>query len=355
MCSLIFWAERYPGFIGDSETFSYGCLAVIFSFLQPFFRRTFCFRLFCLFADLFLIRLFLTPVLHLRFGTETNALEDNIMRTRIITAVIAILAFIPVCYFSDTFIFTLFCCLISWLALYEMLGCIGTRKKWFLSIPVMIVGILMPFIARRIGNCDEVFKYIFFISFVMITWSFTCATFSKGRIPVDSAALTAATTIYISFGMSSIVLLRYMENGKYIYLLAFVLPWMSDTFAYFGGFLLGKHKLIPDVSPKKTVEGCIAGILGSGLTAVLYGVILAGALGVYPTYLELFIVGMIVSLLSQTGDLIASLIKRHFGIKDYGFILPGHGGILDRFDSILLAAPALYFVCELLPGINPFI
>ena len=64
---------------------------------------------------------------------------------------------------------------------------------------------------------------------------------------------------------------------------------------------------------------------------------------------------MIVSLLSQTGDLIASLIKRHFGIKDYGFILPGHGGILDRFDSILLAAPALYFVCELLPGINPFI
>lgn len=277
------------------------------------------------------------------------------MRTRIITAVIAIAAFIPVLYFSDTFIFTLFCCLISLIALYEMIGCIGTRKKWFLSIPVMLISVIMPLISRLLGNDGQTFKYIFLLSFFIITWSFVCATFSKGRIPVDSAALTAATTVYIAFGVSSILLLRYMENGKYIYLLAFVLPWMSDTFAYFGGFLLGKHKLIPDVSPKKTIEGCISGILGSGLTAVLYGVILSSALDVHPTYFELFIVGMIVSLLSQTGDLIASLIKRHFGIKDYGFILPGHGGILDRFDSILLAAPALYFVCELLPGINPFV
>lgn len=289
-------------------------------------------------------------------SVKLSALEDNIiMRTRIITAVIAIAAFIPVLYFSDTFVFTLFCCLISLMALYEMLGCIGTRKKWFLSIPVMMIGLIMPLSARYIGNCDAVFKYIFLISFFVITWSFVCSTFSKGRIPVDQAALTAATTIYIAFGVSSILLLRYMENGKYIYLLSFVLPWMSDTFAYFGGFLFGKHKLIPDVSPKKTVEGCIAGIIGSGLTAVLYGVILSNALNVHPTYFELFIVGMIVSLLSQTGDLIASLIKRHFEIKDYGFILPGHGGILDRFDSILLAAPALYFVCELLPWINPFV
>ena len=273
------------------------------------------------------------------------------MLTRIITAVIAIAIMIPILYFSDTFIFTVFCCLVSAIAVFEMLGCVGTRKKWFVSIPMMCAGIGLPLLARYGGGDKEFFRYVFLISLLVIIWDFTCATFSKGHISPESIALTATMTIYISFGISSISLLRDMENGNYIYLLAFLLPWMSDSFAYFGGYLFGKHKLIPDVSPKKTIEGCVAGIIGSGITAVVYGIALKGMFHQNVTHLDLFIVGMVVSVLSQIGDLIASLLKRRFDIKDYGKILPGHGGIMDRFDSILLAAPALYFVID---WINPF-
>ncbi len=274
------------------------------------------------------------------------------MLTRILTAVVAVAIMIPILYYSATPVFTVFLCFISAIAVYEMLGVLGTRKKWFVSVPMMLAGICFPAYARHGGGTDRFFRFVFLISLVIIIWNLSCATFSRGRISLESVALTATMTIYITFGISSIALLRDMENGKYVYLLAFLLPWMSDTFAYFIGVLFGKHKLIPDVSPKKSVEGCIAGIIGSGLSAVVYGVIVNGIYHINATHLELFAVGMIVSVLAQIGDLIASVIKRRFNVKDYGKILPGHGGIMDRFDSILLAAPALYFALDLF---HPFI
>lgn len=274
------------------------------------------------------------------------------MLTRILTAVVAVAIMIPILYYSATPVFTVFLCFISAIAVYEMLGVLGTRKKWFVSVPMMLAGICFPAYARHGGGTDRFFRFVFLISLVIIIWNLSCATFSRGRISLESVALTATMTIYITFGISSIALLRDMGNGKYVYLLAFLLPWMSDTFAYFIGVLFGKHKLIPDVSPKKSVEGCIAGIIGSGLSAVVYGVIVNGIYHINATHLELFAVGMIVSVLAQIGDLIASVIKRRFNVKDYGKILPGHGGIMDRFDSILLAAPALYFALDLF---HPFI
>ena len=148
--------------------------------------------------------------------------------------------------------------------------------------------------------------------------------------------------------------MRYTSNGKYIYLLVFIGPWVSDTFAYFCGRLFGRHKLIPEVSPKKTVEGSIGGILFTALGCVIYGVIINTMLDspVSLTYGSLAVTGAIVSVISQIGDLAASLIKRNYGIKDYGFIFPGHGGVLDRFDSVLLTAPILLIVSSLLIDSN---
>ena len=114
--------------------------------------------------------------------------------------------------------------------------------------------------------------------------------------------------------------------------------------AYFGGCLLGKHKLIPEVSPKKTVEGAVCGTIGAALIALLYGWIVSLLSDLEPSYLLLFISGILVSVLAQCGDLIMSLVKREHGIKDYGRLFPGHGGVLDRFDSVLISAPALYFI-----------
>jgi phosphatidate cytidylyltransferase len=122
---------------------------------------------------------------------------------------------------------------------------------------------------------------------------------------------------------------------------------MTDIFAYFTGRFLGKHKLIPAVSPKKTVEGAIGGIVFCVGSVALYGFILERFFisGRNANYVVLAISAVFMSVVSQVGDLIMSVIKRHYGIKDYGKLLPGHGGILDRFDSVMAVSIMLAFIC----------
>ncbi|MBQ1982578.1 MAG: phosphatidate cytidylyltransferase, partial [Clostridia bacterium] len=143
--------------------------------------------------------------------------------------------------------------------------------------------------------------------------------------------------------------------GEYIYLLAFVGAWVPDTFAYFTGCLFGKHKLIPDVSPKKTVEGAIGGIVFCTIAFVVFALVYNRLLLGDPTEINalpvesfralpiwlMAIVGVLSAVVSMIGDLSMSVIKRHYGVKDYGKILPGHGGFLDRFDSVLAVAVIL--------------
>ena len=132
----------------------------------------------------------------------------------------------------------------------------------------------------------------------------------------------------------------FLRGNIYIWLI-FIIAFMTDTFAYFSGYLFGKHKLIPKVSPKKTIEGSIGGILGSTLMCIAFG---------YYFNIDLRVIiflGLFGSIVAQIGDLFASSIKRYVGIKDYGKLIPGHGGILDRFDSVILVAPFVYIVINL--------
>ena len=122
---------------------------------------------------------------------------------------------------------------------------------------------------------------------------------------------------------------------------------MSDTFAYFVGMLFGKHKLIEDVSPKKTIEGSIGGIFFCVVSFVVFGIIMDVFFDRSANILFLAISAVAVSVVSQIGDLIMSVIKRHYGIKDYGKLFPGHGGMLDRFDSILAVALVMSAICML--------
>ena len=148
--------------------------------------------------------------------------------------------------------------------------------------------------------------------------------------------------IFVISGFTSIVLVRSGRNGDEIYLLAFLGAWICDTFAYFTGNFFGKHKLIPAISPKKTVEGSIGGIIFTIAGFAIYGLIMNTCFEAHLSYLILCVYGLILSIVSQFGDLIASSIKRQYDLKDYGFIFPGHGGVLDRFDGVLLVAPTLY-------------
>ena len=139
--------------------------------------------------------------------------------------------------------------------------------------------------------------------------------------------------------------MRRIPGGEYLFGMIFVAAWMTDTMAYFTGRLLGKHKLCPEISPKKTVEGSIGGIVFCALSFLLYGFIVHKISGLTPNYIMLFLSGVVLSAVSQIGDLAASLIKREHGVKDYGKLMPGHGGVMDRFDSILAVSPILLVLC----------
>ena len=117
---------------------------------------------------------------------------------------------------------------------------------------------------------------------------------------------------------------------------------MTDTFAYFSGYFFGKHKLCPEISPKKTVEGSIGGSLWSVGIVLVYGLLVDKQFGVEINYIKLGVLGVLIAIVSQIGDLTASVIKRKYGVKDYGTIFPGHGGVLDRLDSIIATAPLVY-------------
>ena len=149
---------------------------------------------------------------------------------------------------------------------------------------------------------------------------------------------------YIVVLLSCLYQVRMMENGVILVVLVFLSAWGCDTCAYCVGMLIGKHKMAPVLSPKKTIEGGIGGIVGAGLLGAILAVVTNQVTKVpYNPVIVYPIICMVGGAISQIGDLAASAIKRNFEVKDYGTLIPGHGGILDRFDSIIFTAPIIYF------------
>lgn len=157
---------------------------------------------------------------------------------------------------------------------------------------------------------------------------------------IDSA-VTVLGFVYVTVFFSFIPMVNYKPYGKYTLWLIFIASWLCDTTAYYVGRAFGKTKLCPEVSPKKTVEGSIGGLLGSAIACGIFGIIVSKYVPEIAIY-HYFIIGAICGVFCQFGDLVASSVKRYVGIKDYSHLIPGHGGILDRFDSILFAAVIVY-------------
>lgn len=140
-----------------------------------------------------------------------------------------------------------------------------------------------------------------------------------------------------------------MDHGKYLVLLAVLLTFITDAGAYFAGVFLGKHRGITKVSPNKSVEGYIGGFITGMVFAVLYGVVASKIAGDGVDLLSLALCGLFGALATEVGDLAFSFIKRQFGVKDYGHLLPGHGGMLDRFDSMIFCGPVVLFIVQCMP------
>lgn len=292
------------------------------------------------------------------------------MLKRIITAIVAILVLIPILVFSDTWIFPIAVTIVGLIAIYEIAGCVGIRKNLRLSIPTYIftavVTVLSSLYYMDIMEKETLLPILLTIGYIYLFYIFAITMFSCGTLKFSKSAELVGITLYVLIGFVSILMLRGLGSniivgateelcdsvsvkiGKYAYLLVFIGAWATDTGAYFIGVLFGKHKLIPAVSPKKTVEGAFGGILGCILGFAVYGCILDTLFHVEINYLPLILLAIPVAIVSQIGDLIASYLKRESGIKDFGSIFPGHGGIMDRFDSIIAVAPIIYATMLLL-------
>ena len=275
------------------------------------------------------------------------------MKTRIITAVVLLCIFVPVLWFSDTIVFPAVIGLISLVGVYEYLKCLGYGKNLFVLLPAFVMAALLPSFAHKASGISYILIVVAALSLYMF-YLFAYAVFCRGSEKYSSLSSAFTGVFYIVLAFVCLVIIRRMINGQYVYLLTFIGAWVTDTFAYFTGRFLGKHKLIPEVSPKKTVEGSIGGIAFCIGSYILFGYIVSIYANLSPNYLLLGIAALFVSVISQIGDLIFSLIKRENGIKDYGKLFPGHGGVLDRFDSVIPVSIVLLIVSSLSDKISFF-
>ena len=269
------------------------------------------------------------------------------MLKRILTAVVAMAVFLPVLYFSYTPAFAIVVSLCAAVAELEMLRCTALWRKWCLTVPLVLLALALPLAAAWPGIAMGVIGYALIAMIVTVLYAFAVMTFSKGSITFSDISVALTGGFYIIAAFTALSVLRYaVAMGEYLYLICFIGAWVTDTFAYFTGMLLGKHKLIPDVSPKKTVEGSVGGVVFCVLSMLLYGYIVSrltdGA--VVANYLVLGISGVLISVVSQIGDLLMSAIKRAYGVKDFGRLFPGHGGVLDRFDSVMAVSLVLFVI-----------
>ena len=268
------------------------------------------------------------------------------MLQRIITAIVAIILLIPVLWFSDTVIFPAAMALLIVIAMFEMFRCLGLHRSLVLTLPFYPAGAVMPFCIRYLrGNVALDYRDVaLLVMALLLIYILAVVVMSRNTVNFTHAATVFASALYITFSFCGIVYLRDFDN-QYIYLLVFIGSWITDTFTYFTGRLFGRHKLIPDISPKKTVEGSIGGIVFCVAAFVGYAYIIGIE---YIGVIWLVLSGIVVSIVSQIGDLSMSAIKRQHNIKDFGRVFPGHGGVLDRFDSVLAVSSVMTMIFAIL-------
>ncbi len=252
--------------------------------------------------------------------------------------------------FAPVWIFNLAVSLVCLIALYELYMSFKQETKWQIVLLDYIFAVLMmltPFITDY-GYQKGIFTFLLVTYLALL---FVCAIIWHRKIKFYDVISSFFMLIYAVLFLCHLMLVRSMENGAVLIFLPFLGAWMPDTFAYFTGKLFGKHKLIPDISPNKTVEGSVGAVLGCMLIFLIYGFVVENFTEWNVQYVPLLILSVLCGIFAQFGDLAASLIKRECQKKDFGNLIPGHGGILDRVDSLIFIAPLVYYFVLYFPVI----
>lgn len=269
------------------------------------------------------------------------------MRQRVLSGAVLAVFLAAVILFDQTFPLALniAVAIVSAAAVFELGKALGLEEKWVIFWPSLAAAAAVPFCSGR----------ILFLTYALYTLVICCAMLAcHEEISFKDVFVQYSMVVLIPCALHSLVLLRELNraHGMFYVLIAVFAAWTADMGAFFAGTFFGKHKLCPKISPKKTVEGAIGGLVANVAVTMLCGLFFRNVyhLGqVEVHYLPLFLIGFFGTFVSILGDLSFSLIKRSCHIKDFGQVIPGHGGILDRFDSVIFTAPFVYLLISFLP------
>lgn len=264
-------------------------------------------------------------------------------KTRLISGIILVIVLIATVGTGGNVLFGLLA-VVSLIGLTELYKVIEVQNK-LLGFAGYLATVAY-YVLLYTGNLQYMTLFtIVFLVLVMAVYVFTFPNYRSEQVMTVFFGV-----FYVAVMLSYIYQTRMLEDGDIVVWLIFLSSWGCDTCAYCAGMLLGKHKMAPKLSPKKSVEGGIGGVLGAALLGVLFALAVNQWAGAQARVLEYAIICGVGGMISQVGDLAASAIKRNHEIKDYGKLIPGHGGILDRFDSVIFTAPIIYYLTMALAG-----
>lgn len=267
------------------------------------------------------------------------------MKTRILAAVVLLPLLLLVVLAAPKFITAILFGVMAAIGAYELLTGTGMVKHLRLNIYSMAMAFwTVLWCGLKLGSA-------WFMLSLLLFWVLLFAEMmvSGMKLTFDKTALCLAAGVVIPILFGSIVRIHATFYGRFFVLVPFAMAFLSDTGAYFAGMAFGKHKLAPVISPKKTIEGVVGGVLAAMVGMLIYCCVLQVFFKLNTNYLAALLYGLLGSLGGVFGDLCFSVIKRQTGIKDYGNLIPGHGGILDRFDSMMVVGPLAEVLLLLIP------
>ena len=270
----------------------------------------------------------------------------SLVRTRIISAVVLVAVVLIALFLVPAFGVSIIVSGITYVVMYELTKVFDLKEKRFLTA----INFIFATVFMVLLNIDSLELLGLFIVLYIISL-LSCAIIDNERVKFLDVCSSVFLVFYSVVLLIHLALIRRMDNGIAFIILALIGAYVTDTGAYFTGITLGKHKLIEKVSPNKTIEGAIGGILATFFGFLIYGVVMKIS-GHEVNFLPLLILSVLCAVVAQLGDLSASVMKRSFQVKDFGNIIPGHGGIVDRVDSLMFVAPLIYHFITFLPVVK---